>query len=53
MQAAAGRIKEQTGSYLAMFVLAGSIYVLSLLVIHGLSPRLAPVELPVNREAPA
>ena len=51
MQAASGRIKEQTGSYLAMFVVAGSIYVLSVLVIHGLAPRLSPVELPVRREA--
>jgi ACS family hexuronate transporter-like MFS transporter len=51
MQAASGRIKEQTGSYLAMFVVAGFIYVLSVLVIHGLAPRLAPVELPASGEA--
>jgi ACS family hexuronate transporter-like MFS transporter len=51
MQAASGRIKEQTGSYLVMFVIAGSIYVLSVLVIHGLAPRLSPVELPVSSEA--
>ena len=29
MQAASGRIKDLTGSYLAMFVVAGSVYVLS------------------------
>jgi ACS family hexuronate transporter-like MFS transporter len=43
MQAASGRIKELTGSYLTMFIIAGSVYVLSVLVIHGLAPRLAPV----------
>ena len=48
MQAASGRIKEQTGSYLAMFVVAGSVYVFSVLVIHGIAPRLSPVELPVR-----
>jgi ACS family hexuronate transporter-like MFS transporter len=51
MQFASGRIKEQTGSYLAMFVVAGSVYLLSVLVIHGLAPGLAPAELPVRREA--
>jgi ACS family hexuronate transporter-like MFS transporter len=51
MQAASGRIKEQTGSYLAMFVIAGSVYLLSVLVIHGLAPRLSPAELPVRRAA--
>ncbi len=43
MQAASGRIKEATGSYLTMFVIAGSVYVLSVFVIHTLAPRLAPV----------
>jgi ACS family hexuronate transporter-like MFS transporter len=43
MQAASGRIKELTGSYLTMFIIAGSVYVLSVLVIHALAPRLAPV----------
>jgi ACS family hexuronate transporter-like MFS transporter len=42
MQAASGRIREMTGSYLTMFMIAGSVYVLSVLVIHGLAPRLAP-----------
>ena len=45
MQAASGRIKELTGSYLTMFVVAGSVYVLSVLVIHALAPRLAPAAL--------
>ena len=45
MQSASGRIKEQTGSYPAMFLTAGSVYVLSVLVIHLLAPRLTPADL--------
>ncbi len=45
MQAASGRIKDLTGSYLTMFVIAGSVYVLSVFVIHGLAPRLVPAPL--------
>jgi ACS family hexuronate transporter-like MFS transporter len=45
MQAASGRIKEVTGSYLIMFVVAASVYVLSVAVIHALAPRLAPAAL--------
>jgi ACS family hexuronate transporter-like MFS transporter len=44
-QAASGRIKEQTGGYLTMFVVAASVYVLSVVVIHALAPGLAPVAL--------
>ncbi len=43
MQAGSGRIKDWTGSYLAMFVIAGSVYLLSVLVIHCLAPSLEPV----------
>jgi ACS family hexuronate transporter-like MFS transporter len=45
MQAVSGRIKDLTGSYLTMFVIAGSVYVLSVLAIHLLAPRLAPAPL--------
>jgi MFS transporter, ACS family, hexuronate transporter len=45
MQAASGRIKELTGSYLTMFVVAGSVYLFSVLLIHLLAPRLAMVPL--------
>jgi ACS family hexuronate transporter-like MFS transporter len=45
MQAASGRIKELTGSYLVMFGIAGSVYVLSVLVIHELAPKLEPAAL--------
>lgn len=44
MQAASGRIKDLTGSYLAMFVIAATVYVLSVLIIHLLAPRLAPAK---------
>ncbi len=43
MQLASGRIKDLTGSYLIMFLIAASVYVLSVLVIHLLVPRLEPV----------
>jgi MFS transporter, ACS family, hexuronate transporter len=45
MQAASGRIKEMTGSYLAMFVIASCVYLLSMAAIHGLAPGLTPVSL--------
>jgi MFS transporter, ACS family, hexuronate transporter len=51
MQAASGRIKDLTGSYLTMFVIAGSVYLLSMLVIHGLAPRLAPARLGGGEES--
>lgn len=44
MQALSGRIRDLTGSYLTMFVIAGSVYVFSVLVIHWLAPTLAAVE---------
>lgn len=45
MQAASGRVKDLTGNYLALFVTAASVYVLSVLAIHALAPRLEPLEL--------
>jgi ACS family hexuronate transporter-like MFS transporter len=50
MQAASGRVKDMTGNYLPLFIVAGSVYVLSVLVIHGLAPRLEPVVLKVEPE---
>jgi ACS family hexuronate transporter-like MFS transporter len=44
-QAVTGRVKELTGSYLPIFAVAGSVYLLAVLVINLLVPRLAPVEL--------
>jgi ACS family hexuronate transporter-like MFS transporter len=39
----AGWILDRVGSFAPIFALAGSAYILALLVIHVLSPRLAPV----------
>ena len=44
-QRGAGRITDLTGSYLTLFVLAASAYLLAVLVIHALAPRLEPVVL--------
>jgi MFS transporter, ACS family, hexuronate transporter len=37
-----GYILEFTGSYLPVFVIAGSVYLVALLIVHLLSPRLEP-----------
>jgi ACS family hexuronate transporter-like MFS transporter len=42
--AATGFLLEKTGSYVPVFVWAGSAYFLALLVVHLASPRLEPVE---------
>lgn len=39
-----GFVLDTTGSYLPMFIIAASAYLLALLVIHLLSPRLDPVK---------
>jgi ACS family hexuronate transporter-like MFS transporter len=41
----AGRLKDLTGSYIAIFTVAAMAYLLALLIIHLLVPRLEPVEL--------
>jgi ACS family hexuronate transporter-like MFS transporter len=46
LSATAGYVLELTGSYLSLFILAGSIYLFSLLVIHLLVPKMKPVVLP-------
>ena len=38
-----GYILDATGSYEVLFAICASAYVLALLVVHILSPRLAPV----------
>lgn len=42
---AAGYLLESTGSYLSLFVLASCSYLLALLVVHLLAPKLAPISL--------
>ena len=39
----AGWVLDKIGTYTPIFVVAGSAYLLALLVIHLLSPRLEPV----------
>lgn len=43
MNLGAGRLKEYTGNYITMFAIAGSAYLVALLIIHLLVPRLEPV----------
>jgi ACS family hexuronate transporter-like MFS transporter len=40
-----GFLLETTGSYLPVFLLAGSAYLLALLVMHLLAPRLRPAHI--------
>lgn len=40
-----GGILEKTGSYLPVFIIAGSAYLIALLLIHLLAPRLEPANL--------
>ena len=40
-----GEILQRTGSYVPIFLMAGSAYVAALLVIHLLVPRLAPAKI--------
>ncbi len=41
-QRGAGRITDLTGSYLSLFVIAASVYLLAVLAIHALVPNLEP-----------
>jgi ACS family hexuronate transporter-like MFS transporter len=45
MNKSAGRIKDYFGDYFYMFAIAGSAYLLALLIIHLLVPKLEPVQL--------
>ena len=42
---AVGLILQYTGSYLPIFIIAGSAYLVALAVIHTLTPRLEPANL--------
>ena len=46
-----GYILEWTGSYLPVFILAGSMYLIALLIFHMLVPKLDPA--PVDEPAAA
>jgi ACS family hexuronate transporter-like MFS transporter len=41
----AGKILQMTGSYVVLFIIAGSMYLIALAVIHILAPRLEPVSI--------
>lgn len=41
----AGRLKDLTGNYIAVFAVAGCAYLTALLVIHLLAPRLEPADI--------
>ena len=45
LQVASGYIVEWTHSYLPMFIIAGTMYLLALAIIHTLSPKLEPAQL--------
>lgn len=42
---AAGRLRDLTGNFIALFAIAASVYLLALFLIHLLVPRLEPVEI--------
>jgi ACS family hexuronate transporter-like MFS transporter len=44
LQASVGLILYYTGSYLPIFIIAGSTYLVALLLIHLLAPRLLPAD---------
>jgi ACS family hexuronate transporter-like MFS transporter len=43
-----GFLLETTGSYVPLFLMAGSAYLLALIVVHALAPRLEPAQLDVT-----
>lgn len=49
MNLAAGRLREMTGNYVALFAISASAYLTALLIVHILVPRLLPVEVMQDR----
>jgi MFS transporter, ACS family, hexuronate transporter len=45
MNLGVGWLKQNTGSYLVMFMIAGFTYVVALLIIHLLAPKLEPAKI--------
>jgi ACS family hexuronate transporter-like MFS transporter len=50
MQLAAGRIKDATGSYLIMFIMAGTIYLFAIFIFHLLVPKMEPARLEEDQQ---
>jgi ACS family hexuronate transporter-like MFS transporter len=46
----AGHILQWTGSYLPLFIIAASAYLINLLIIHLLNPRLEPMKFVVSED---
>jgi MFS transporter, ACS family, hexuronate transporter len=51
LNVATGWIKQQTGSYSILFLMAGGMYLLALFLLHALAPRLTPVQLRARSES--
>ena len=45
LQVATGYIVKLTNSYVPLFVIACLAYIVALLIIHGITPRLAPAQI--------
>jgi ACS family hexuronate transporter-like MFS transporter len=43
-----GYVLQWTGSYLPLFIIAGSAYLLALVIIHFLNPQLEPAQVGVD-----
>jgi ACS family hexuronate transporter-like MFS transporter len=53
MNLGAGRLRDMTGNYIAMFAIAASAYLTALLIIHLLVPQLQPVEIAASQKRSA
>ncbi len=45
MNLGAGWLRQNTGSYVIMFLIAGSVYLIALFVFHLLAPKMAPAKI--------
>ena len=52
MQIGSGHIKAATGSYVVMFIIAGTVYLVAVSCVHLLAPRLTPVALEESSDYP-
>ena len=46
-----GYVLQRTGSYLPLFIIAGSAYLTALVIMHVLNPRLQPAQVGVEMGA--
>ena len=44
----AGFVLEFTGSYITLFIISGSVYLIALLIIHRLAPTLEPAKISIT-----